>query len=332
MEQHPATEPSHEAPTSDTGKDRESFDDSGNDIAFEHRTTQAPTRSLTLQHPANGEACPPKTRKVQGGCVARLIEIIGNMVTSTSDEPRGEVCPLVSYVSDLEEHVGQLEKKMDARMTRIFRLRKRLNDLTEKLEVERGSHMAQEKILEEATAKLAKQSDELDSKNRQFQETSRQLQETLHNLDKMKENCEHIRLEKIELIKASTEKVAKISSLQQTLARAGRNDEQPTDEDISRKFASLKNDIMQFARLRLSSADTDSSSGESEDELAEELNELNTRGFVARQLHQDFFSNDIVSRLFEPPTATGQTLEQYLRESGCPGMLVLKRFRWSLSV
>lgn len=301
-------------------------------VALDHRTTQAPTRSSTLQHPANGEARSSKKRKVQGGCVARLIEIIGNMVTGTKNEPRGEVCPLVFVISELEEIVWQLEKKLDARKKSIFTLRKSEKELIEKLNDERCSHIAQEKMLGEATAKLAKQSDELDSKNRQFQDTSRQLQETLHDLDKTKEKCERIRLEKIELVKASNEQAAKISSLQQTLARAGRNDEQPTDEDISRKFASLKNDIMQLARLRLSPANTDSSSGESEDELAEELNELSARSFVARQLHQDFFSNDVVSRLFEAPSATGQTLEQYLRESGCPGMLVLKRFRWTFSV
>lgn len=100
-----------------------------------------------------------------------------------------------------------------------------------------------------------------------------------------------------------------------------------SDEDISQKFTRLKNDIMQFVRLFLSMTEKGTTSAESEDGLAEELQELSIRAFVARQLHHDFFGNDIVSRIFGTPAASEKGFEQQLRESGCAGMLI-----WALQL
>jgi hypothetical protein len=163
---------------------------------------------------------------------------------------------------------------------------------------------------------VATQDDELNRKNRQLQELSRQL-------DMTKAQWEGARTQNVELIKSLNEQGAKISTLKQTLARAGRNDEQPTDEEISRRFTSLKRDIMQFVRLRSTPADMTGPSGESEDDAADELLELERRKEVAQQLHHDFFDADILLQIFTTPAASGQSFEKQLREYGCPGM-------WSL--
>jgi len=160
---------------------------------------------------------------------------------------------------------------------------------------------------------VAAQDDELNRKNRQLQELSRQLDET-------KAQWERARTRNVGLIKFLNQQGAKMATLKQTLARAGRNDEQPTDDEISRRFTSLKNGIMQLVRLRSTPADVAGPSGESEDDAADELLELERRKDIAQQLHHDFFDTDILLQIYSTPAASGQSFEKRLREYGCPGM------------
>ncbi|KAK0749804.1 hypothetical protein B0T18DRAFT_389335 [Schizothecium vesticola] len=135
---------------------------------------------------------------------------------------------------------------------------------------------------------VATQDDELNLKNRQLQELSRQLDET----------------------KAQWE---------------GARTRTPTDEEISRRFTRLKSHIMQFVRLRSTPTDMTGPSGESEDDAADELLELERRKEVAQQLHNDFFDTDILLQIYSTPAASGQSFEKQLRENGCPESLISAR-------
>lgn len=179
-------------------------------------------------------------------------------------------------------------------------------------------HMHHEDVLDKALQEadwmrpeLARKTDLLLKMSRRNKSMSKQLGKTNCQMDGQ-------RIKKVELTKALNDKEAKLARLQKSMARLGRNDEQPMDDKIARGFSNLKSDIMQLVRLFFSSCDSVMSfdgeeaeadeEGEGQEGDDEELEELQVRHWVARELHQQFFDLDALFNILGTSVEGGRCL------------------------
>lgn len=206
-------------------------------------------------------------------------------------------------------------------------LKKRAWDANEQYTTECDYRMSLEDELEDALQDVYWMRPELARKTDRLQELSHDNKSKSEQLHKAKDQLEEQRIKNVELTKALNEKGAKLASVQQAMARLGRNDEQSIDDEIAQRFSNLKSDIMQFVRhlfsLRKDAATVDEEEDAADEEgNDEELEELHVRRWVAEELYNRFFDLDALFKIFGASAEYGSCFEQLLREGGCAGKLV----------
>lgn len=190
-------------------------------------------------------------------------------------------------------------------------------------------HMHLEDALDKALQEADWMRPELARKTDLLLKMSRRNKSMSKRLDKTNRQMDGQRIKNVELTKPLNDKEAKLARLQKSMARLGRNDEQPMDDKIAQRFSNLKSDIVQLVRLLFSSCDgvmtfdgeeaEADEEGEGQEGDDEELEELQVRHWVARELHQQFFDLDALFSILGTSVEGGRVFEQRLKEGGCTG-------------
>lgn len=178
-------------------------------------------------------------------------------------------------------------------------------------------HMHLEDVLDKALQEADWMRPELARKTDLLLKMSRRNKSMSKQLDKTNCQMDGQRIKNVELTKALNDKEAKLARLQKSMARLGRNDEQPMDDKIAQRFSNIKSDIMQLVRLLFSSCDgvmtfdgeeaEADEEGEGQEGDDEELEELQVRHW----LHGNSTNNSSTS------TPSSTFLAHRLRVEGC---------------
>lgn len=137
-------------------------------------------------------------------------------------------------------------------------------------------------------------------------------------IEEKKQLWEDARMKNVELNKQVAEQQAKVTRLQQIIARAGRSDNAAIDSDVSMQFLQLRSDILQIVKNHFVYDPLKTR----HPRASPDLEELILRKELASALYKKFFSAEAMPFGFGDESSQNpmKIFEMRLRERRCDGM------------